>query len=193
MDESEGLRTHDLIGCPCGGSGKASANSDIRKDSSASSEEKPFYVEDSEASDDGYDDAASLPEIPALIQASKISEADIEEQESRIASGTHPLQAKSKERLEQEMQSLMRYTHLNTIGCPDLEEGSEEVEQMEEIVEDDCLMGVLRGDGETKSGIAYVFKKTISSKVEQVGEEARIKIKEERVVSSFFKQRTNLP
>jgi hypothetical protein len=139
------------------------------------------------ASDNEEDE---LLDMPALIKASRLSNAAVEEQEAKISSGTHHLQANAKSKQGQDMQSLMLYSHINTIRFSQLQEESEELERMEEIVDDDCLMGVLRGDkGEAVvGGVAYVFKKTSKSKDEQAGEEGRIKIKDESIQSSFFKR-----
>ena len=173
LDESEGLRTHELIGCLCGGSGNVA-------DSTASKQQ-----DDSVASENEEDE---LLDMPALIKASRLSNAAIEEQERKISSGTHHLQANVKKKQEQDMQSLMQYAHINTTQFSKLEEDSEELEQMEEIIDDDCLMGVLRHEeGEAGvGGVAYIFKKTSRSKAEQAREKGGVEIKE-GIKSSFFK------
>jgi DNA repair and recombination protein RAD54B len=183
LDEKEGLRTHELIGCLCGGAGNAADSADTRQEN----EDKPYFIDNSVASDNEEDE---LLDMPALIKASRLSNAAVEEQEAKISSGTHHLQANAKSKQGQDMQSLMLYSHINTIRFSQLQEESEELERMEEIVDDDCLMGVLRGDkGEAVvGGVAYVFKKTSKSKDEQAGEEGRIKIKDESIQSSFFKR-----
>jgi len=182
LDESEGLRTHELIGCLCGGSGNAADSTASKQED----EDQPYFVDDSVASENEEDE---LLDMPALIKASRLSNAAIEEQERKISSGTHHLQANVRKKQEQNMQSLMQYAHINTSQFSKLEEDSEELEQMEEIIDDDCLIGVLRREeGEAGvGGVAYIFKKTSRSKAEQAGEKGRVEIKEEGTRSSFFK------
>jgi DNA repair and recombination protein RAD54B len=182
LDESEGLRTHELIGCLCGGSGNV-ANSTTSKQEE---EDKPYFVDNSVASEDEEDEVLDMP---ALIKASRLSSAAVEEQERKISSGTHHLQASVGKKQEQDMQSLMQYAHINTTKFSKLQEDSEELEQMEEIIDDECLMGVLRrNEGEAGvGGVAYIFKKTSRPKAEEVREKGRVEIKEEGIKSSLFK------
>jgi DNA repair and recombination protein RAD54B len=179
LDENEGLRTHELIGCLCGGSGNVADSTASKQEG----EDEPYFVDDSVASENEEDE---LLDMPALIKASRLSNAAIEEQERKISSGTHHLQANMKKKQEQDMQSLMQYAHINTTQFSKLEE---ELEQMEKIIDDDCLMGVLRREeGEAGvGGVAYIFKKTSKLKAEQAGEKGKVEIKEEDIRSSFFK------
>jgi DNA repair and recombination protein RAD54B len=182
LDENEGLRTHELIGCLCGGAGNFADSTAIEEEK----EEQPYFIDDSVASDNEGED--ELPDMPTLIKASRLSNAAMQEQELKISSGTHHLQANAKNKQGQDMQSLMLYSHVNTSQFSQLQEESEELEQMEEIIDDDCLMGVLRGElGEAVvGGVAYVFKKTSKSKAEQARDEGRTKIEDEGFKSSFF-------
>jgi DNA repair and recombination protein RAD54B len=182
LDESEDLRTHELIGCRCGGSGNFADTTASKQDD----EDEPYFLDDSIESKDEEDE---LSDIPALVKESRLSNAAVAELESRISSRAHHLNANAKKKQEQDMQSLMQYAHINAHRFSKLREGLEELEQMEEIIDDDCLMGVLRRDeGEADvGGVAYIFKKTSMSKAEQVGEKGRVEIKEEGIKSSFFK------
>jgi hypothetical protein len=128
------------------------------------------------------------PDMPTFIKASRLSNAAVEEQERKLSSGTRNLQANSKRQKEQDMQSLMLYSHINTSRFSHLQEESEELERMDDIIDDDCLMAVLRGEeGQPRAGgVAYVFKKTSKSKAEQGREKERMQIKADGVTSSFF-------
>jgi DNA repair and recombination protein RAD54B len=153
LDESESLRTHELIGCPCGGKGATTSNA--TKD--ASSTRVP-EVEDS--------DDESLPDFTELTKASKLSSAKMGEEDLKIPSGRHSKQANARKQQEQEMQALMEYAHLNTAGISTLHDTSEELASIEELVDDDCLMDALRQDREAVAGgVAFLFKKT-SERVE---------------------------
>jgi hypothetical protein len=149
-------------------------------------EDKPYVVDNSVASENEEDE---LLDIPALIKTSRLSSAAVEEQERKISPGTHHPQASVGKNQEQDMQSLMQYAHINTTQFSKMQEDSEELEQMEEVIDDDCLMGVLRRDeGEADvGGVAYIFKKTSRPKAEQVLEKGRVEIKEDGIKSSFFK------
>ena len=184
LDESETLRTHELIGCTCGGNRGRTDSVELKN--ALQKQERPFFVDDSCASEDDDD---GLMDMPSLIKASRLSNADIDDQECRISTGTHHLQASSKKKQEQEMQSLMRYSHIDTANLSLLEDDSDGLERMEELIDDDCLMGVLKGEEGEKivGGVAYVFKKTSKSKVERSGEEVRLKLQEEGINLSFFK------
>lgn len=183
LDEREGLRTHDVIGCGCDGSGVMGGKEGMAVESV---EQEPFYVEAEDEQDE--DDTNSLPDIPALVKASSLSDEDILRQERRIASGTHPAQARSdsekkqKQKPEPEMQSLMQYAHIDVSRFADLaedgkdEEESEEMERFVGIIDDECLMDVLRGDGggsgkKGVGGVSFVFVKTSKSKVLEVEDE----------------------
>ena len=182
LDESEGLRTHELIGCLCGGSRNVAGSTASKQED----EDKPYFIDDSVTSENEEDE---LLDMPAPIKASRLSGAAVEEQERKISSRAHHLQANVEKKQEQDMQSLMQYAHINTTQFSKLQEDSEELEQMEEVIDDDCLMGVLRREeGEAgPGGVAYIFKKTSRPKAEQVGEKGRVEIQEEDIKSSFFK------
>lgn len=181
LDENEGLRTHELIGCLCDGAGNANSTASKQGD-----EHKPYFVDGSVASDNEDDE---LPDMPEIIQASKLLNPAVEEQELKISRGTHHLQANAKNKQEQDLQPLMLYSHINTTRFSLLQDGTGELERMEEMIDDDCLMSVLRGEeGQAVvGGVAYVFKKTANSKAEQAGGEGSVPVKDEGIKSGFFK------
>jgi DNA repair and recombination protein RAD54B len=164
LDESEDLRTHELLGCPCGGLGNSAGSADTKQDDG----ERPYFVEDSAGSDNEEDELLDMPE---LIKASRLSNAAMEEQGQKHPSRTHDLQINAKRQKEQDMQQpLMLYSHINAGRLSQLQEESEESEELEridDIIDDDCLMAVLR-EGQLGAGrVAYVFKKTSKSKAEE--------------------------
>lgn len=184
LDESEDLRTHELLGCSCDGFRNGADTIDTKQED----EDRPYFVDDSVASDNEEDE---LPDMSALIKASRLSKTAMEEPERKRSSGTNNLQANSKRQKEQDMQSLMLYSHINTSRFSQQQKESEELEWMDDIIDDDCLMAVLRGEGEEgqprAGGVAYVFKKTSKSKAEQGGKKEEINVKDDGVKSSCFK------
>ncbi len=168
LDEREGLRTHELIGCPCGGSGASHGA------------EKTIAEAEVLDSDD-----ESLPDFTELTKASKLSSAKMDEDEAKIASGRHPKQANARKTQEMEMQALMEYVHLDTSSVATLHGHSEELARVEEVVDDDCLMQVLReGRENVAGGVAFLFKRVSESKKDE-GEV--VEVREEEVKSGFFK------
>jgi DNA repair and recombination protein RAD54B len=174
LDESKGLRTHELIGCGCQGTGRTLNDEPDMLDPEIN-EDIPFFVEISDDNDqDGKsphpsdsdsdsedDDADSLPDIHALVKASTLSTVSIEHQERKIASGTHPTQSHCKKRKfvtgnknktdnpEGEMQGLMEYMHIDTSAANATTAAAQTaVARMEDLVDDEILMEVLTGDGD---------------------------------------------
>ena len=190
LDENAGLRTHELIGCPCQGKGRVITEQE-QEQVHLELDDVPFFVEAadkyrqgtdlctaSDAEEENDDDNAdSLPDIPTLVMASTLSPANIAEQERKIASGTHPSQPQNKKSAatpdnNAEVQGLMEYTHIDTSASTSLDqahasnETSVNLEDMETLIDDDILLDVLRGDGDAASaGVAWVFKKTSSGGV----------------------------
>jgi DNA repair and recombination protein RAD54B len=178
LDEREGLRTHELIGCPCEGSGMTTGNA-----------AKDEVVKDiDEIDDDSDDESLASLDFTQLTKASKLSAAKMDEDEVKIASGRHPKRANAGKQQEQEMQALMEYAHLDTAGVAGLHENSEALARMEEVVDDDCLMQALREGGQGQQGrVAFIFKKMSESKKEQVLDGGEVvEGKEEVVRSGFF-------
>jgi DNA repair and recombination protein RAD54B len=216
LDERGGLRTHELVGCPCQGKGivKPSTESEVRVSDDKNDTHKPLFVETAQctsadetqcrtisASDD--EDNESLPDLPTLVKASKLSTSHFEAQERAIASGTHPSLPRNKNKPpeaqgkgKEEMQGLMEYVHVDTATLPSTRRGSststtfdrdrelEDVAKTQELIDDDILMDVLREyrDESAAGGISWVFKKTSGG-----GPTARdVVIGEEGVLSSPF-------
>jgi DNA repair and recombination protein RAD54B len=175
LDERGGLRTHELIGCPCGGKGTASGN--------AAKDGLTEEIVELDCSDD--ESLASL-DFTQLTKASKLSSAKMDEDELKIACGSHPKQANARKQPEQEMQALMEYAHLDTAGVAGLREHSEALARVEEIVDDDCLLQALRECGQGGS-VAFLFKKTSESKREEVlGGMGVVEGKRKEARSGFF-------
>ena len=172
LDERQGLRTHELIGCPCQGRGNTSG--------------KVKDVDIAELDNSDIESLASL-DFTELTKASKLSSAKMDEEERKIATGRHPKQANAKKKQEQEMQALMEYAHLDTAGISDLDDHSEELARIEEVVDDDCLMQALKEGGHA-GGIAFVFKKTSESKRDEMLAVAEVmEVKKEEVRLTFFR------
>ena len=172
LDEREGLRTHELIGCHCQGRGNTSG--------------KVNDVDTAEVDNSDDESLASL-DFTELTKASKLSSTKMDEEELKIATGRHPKQANAKKKQEQEMQALMEYAHLNTAGISDLDDHSEELARIEEVADDDCLMQALKEGGHA-GGVAFVFKKTSESKRDEILAVAEVmEVKKEEVGSTFFR------
>lgn len=176
LDERDGLRTHELIGCRCEGKGMESGNP-----------AKDGVAEDISELDDSDNDSLASLDFTELTKASKLTSAKMDEEELKIAAGTHPKQANARKKQEQEMQALMEYAHLDTAGVDKLDDNSEELARIEEIVDDDCLLQALR-EGEQAGGVAFLFKKTSESKKDELLEGGEtVEVKKEEIRSSFFK------
>jgi DNA repair and recombination protein RAD54B len=172
LDERDGLRTHELIGCLCQGRGNTCG--------------KANDVDIAELENSDNESLASL-DFTELTKASKLSSAMMDAEELKIATGRHPKQANAKKKQEQEMQALMEYAHLDTAGISDLNDNPEELARIEEVVDDDCLMQALKEGGHA-GGVPFLFKKTSESKRDEmlvVGEV--VEVKQEEVRSTFFR------
>ncbi|KIW40310.1 uncharacterized protein PV06_07517 [Exophiala oligosperma] len=144
LDESKGLRTHDLIGCDCNGEGL--------KDGLFPPEEILDPPEAVGKNDEmGHDADEELPEMSELLKRPDIS--------SR-RSKTHVIASKTD--LEAERDELLKYAHIDTsiFSRPDAD--GELLDRILTILDDDCLEHVLRLDQDTTGGgsVAYIFKKT---------------------------------
>lgn len=149
LDESAGCRTHELLGCGCGGRGNiaGAADADLAPSGTATGANTPAAADDGAERDSGSDD--ELPDLrqvqSMLVRASQV---DMEEQERRIrerAMGAGTEKAK--------MRALMQYLH---VDASELARGGEEAEA---LVDDDVLLGVLREEG---SRVSFLFAKTSS-------------------------------
>ena len=178
FDEAEGLRTHDLIACPC--SGSAEGCTDVGSPKSA--EVEHFWKEGSEQATAVEDE--DLPDISAIVRASQLS-TDYPENED---GGTSPVKkARKRNALRQgdaEAEELIKYLHLDTSGVPSLVD-EEEISRFEAVLQDECLMHVLRQREEDVAGaVSYVFKKTTG--VEKAPATEAIEVKKEKLSSDYF-------
>lgn len=142
LDESPGLRTHDLIGCACHGKGKVAVQP---KHVNSGANDKPVLVQVpgddgiraitiSEQEDEDADDAdaESLPDLQLLVRprSTVSSITEVENRKHRVPSETHvnnhqpQAQAQDKmndaiiekgktERKVMEVRGLMEYSHIN--------------------------------------------------------------------------------
>ncbi|KAK5100317.1 helicase [Lithohypha guttulata] len=165
LDERDGLRTHDLISCDCGGKGYISANN-----GSVSSEKDSMEAYDIDHLESDGDEEQPLSTF-SFVKASEISEQVIEDQEESIRAGSSPRKpSKKKQRKQQNAkleQELMTYTHIDTSIASSLDET--ELQALGDVVDDPCLMHVLKqGRNLTSGDIAYIFMK--QSKVTVLGD-----------------------
>lgn len=133
LDEGLTCQTHDLLGCRCGGRGMA----DVPV---LGGRELPLEISES---DDGDSDGFS-PDVPALVQASKVNMAA---QERKIAGRHVP-----KAGLSLQMDVLMGYSHLDTSAI-----ATEDDPRMGALVQDHVLSSVLKDEG---NRISFVFART---------------------------------
>ena len=168
FDETEGLRTHDLINCPCTLTGINTPAETSKPDP-----DEPFWNE-ADSRDDSDDE--NLPDISTLVRASQLL-ADYPENEDGITSPVK--KARKRNALRQgdaEAEELMKYVHVDTSKVSALVD-EDELAGIEDVVQDDCLMHVLRQSEEQVSGsVAYIFKKTTGSDLVAVeGEHVEVK------------------
>lgn len=168
LDENEGLRTHDLIGCDC--HGKAHCSIGI------SHTEKRTQDDNVDDVDDLISDSAAEDEQMrsfSFTRASRVMNQALEEQEqeqsiSTVSSPRKSPTKKLRKENEEELQELMTYTHIDTADASTLDEKG--VEELAGALNDTCLFNVLRQSREVIPGnIAYVFLK--KSKVSGLGDE----------------------
>lgn len=150
LDESEALKTHELIDCQCGGTANA-----INHEVEDNDDDTVADIDDlgSEAEED------EPVRTFSFTKASQVSEQDLEDQERSISTGSSPRKASKKKNEDYELeQALMKYSHLDTAGACDLAE--EDLQALTDIVDDPCLMHVLKQSEDTISGnVSYVFMK----------------------------------
>ena len=149
LDESEGLRTHDLIECRCEGAGREAL------------EEDPSSTADNATGDSDDEVAAPIVKSNTLSPKSPSSSWST----AKEALHTPPVQARTGH--EAEKLELMQYRHIDTtvLHSSDEGDGEELKASVLSAVEDTCLEHVLKlqrnmvGGG----GVAYVFKKVKGS------------------------------
>jgi DNA repair and recombination protein RAD54B len=144
LDEGESCKTHELLGCDCGGKGNAPALAAVVEQNPDAGPTWGTSMDDLAADvDEDEDDEDDLPPVGTLMKASEVN---MEEQERRIREGPR----KTKGRKE-EIQALMKFLH---IDGESVRSGDEELES---LIEDQLLLNCLKEEG---SRIAYVFAKT---------------------------------
>lgn len=160
LDEREGLRTHDLIGCRCNGvTGKSAAQSPVAEIADIDDLDVNV-VDDSEENEP--------VRTFSFTKASRISEQDLEEQEQSISNGSSPRKHNKARKEQDELQELMTYTHIDTSKVSELEE-SELLTVVESSINDSCLMDVLRQERDVIPGsIDYIFMKRSGADEEPV-------------------------
>jgi len=160
LDENEGLRTHDLIGCSCQGNPHRSTDA---SDSQDTTREDIHDIEDVDdlASEDKSADEEEPIRTFSFTRASQVTDQDLENQERSISTGSSPRKPppkKHRKKQEEELQELMTYTHVDTADASTLDEKG--VTELADAVNDTCLLNVLRQSREVIPGnIAYVFLK----------------------------------
>lgn len=132
LDEASTCQTHDLLGCACGGKPISLADSPADMDAlEAVNAER----------EDGSDD---LPDLPQLVKASQVN---IDEQEKKICQKSH---GRAGEKAQ--MSALMHYQHLDTSVL------KENMEAMEDLIDDEVLLNVLKDDDDVNS-VPFMFVK----------------------------------
>ncbi|KAF2461809.1 SNF2 family N-terminal domain-containing protein [Lineolata rhizophorae] len=161
LDEGGGCRTHEALGCECGGSGVVpldeeeevfeKAAEDVERDT-----ETIVPTSDRATDDEDFPDLSELlKNRPALVKANEV---DMKEQERRIREQRSPATGSGggKKGGKAKMRTLMQYTHLDASRI----RGADEEElDIEALVDDEVLRDLLREDG---NRIDFVFSKTWS-------------------------------
>lgn len=147
LDDSEGLRTHDLIGCSCKGVGD---DNEVGKCEDAS---EPRDEEDDEVFEE------ELPEVSALVGEAVNQLPKREKKDSKVSITTE------KTSIQAERGELLKYTHLDTSVFAKTDGDEDAMERISAAVDDDCLEHVLRLGREVTGGgsIAYIFKRVKGS------------------------------
>lgn len=154
LDESDGLRTHDLIGCDCKGAGRERG-----LDESLSTTQPHSPAPEVASCVDNFDE--DLPELSALMDQPIPPMLDILHAKINGNEGSGSKTPPNKSDLEAEREELMKYTHLDTSVFASAKEHDDAAERILAEVDDSCLEHVLRlGHKVTGGGcISYIFKK----------------------------------
>ena len=181
LDEDTECRTHELLGCLCGGGGVAlgAFGRQSKKAPSVADEDDDGFVDidspglrddkdlpsDVHEESNGEDGCESLPDVTELVKASKV---DMAAQEKRISQMPSSPRKKGRGKGKEKIQVLMQYRHFDVarlgrsrrpgdVGEGEAEDGIEE--KMESLLDDDILMDVLRDE---ECGVQYLFTRTTS-------------------------------
>lgn len=167
FDEGEACQTHELLGCPCGGSGAPfpppgeGEEPPLRNDLAALNDSVQEHSGRSEG--DAEDEDDDIPLRPKLRYQTSAS-VNMEEQEAEIRRKKKALKDSDG---KAKMVSLMQYTHIdpavvsraptrNPTPAGDEEERVEGFSPLEAAVEDAVLRSVLEEEG---SRVRYIFSK----------------------------------
>lgn len=148
LDESDGLRTHDLIDCRCDGAGPTQEAAHESEDCGNG----PVVVSDSED---------EFPDITAFTAAG------MDNPTLRALKSLRSEATTTKSDLEAECQELMRFTHLDTSILTKSEQGEAVADRVMSAIDDPCLQHIvqLQPDMLGGGGVSYVFKKTVGSQL----------------------------
>ncbi|KAL9107757.1 MAG: hypothetical protein Q9227_007379 [Pyrenula ochraceoflavens] len=178
LEEGSGLKTHELVGCSCGGFGhdkgakKGSAIKSVLPFAPVSGKAEPVPVDEFDSGEeiDGASQEDSLPSPRLLLR--KASNLDVEQQEALIASGQHPLQnGANSARLSQITAASTistTYEHFDISRMVSVVYGASIHENGRacfngRLGEDQILTQVLKeqgGDEEESGLVGWIFKKT---------------------------------
>ncbi|KAI9711237.1 MAG: helicase [Bogoriella megaspora] len=137
LEEGQGCRTHELLGCECSGRGGGDAPD----------ENVEIKEEDIGEEDEMDSEPEELPDFPALMKASEVN---MDAQEERIAEGAKRARS-AKMNKKGQMQTLMQYKHFDTSVL-----ASGEEEEIEAAIEDDILIDLLK---DKNSRVDFMFSK----------------------------------
>ncbi|KAK2762100.1 helicase [Arachnomyces sp. PD_36] len=154
LEEGKACQTHELLGCECGGTHRGNVE-DV---------DDPEIAVDSADEDEGSD-AESLisdpPDIPTLIKASELKNADAPDKPAVDHNRTDPAKPKPKKDKKLKMQSLMQYSHIDPSILSSEESPNEDEEsastELASAIDDDVLLNLLKEEG---NRVGYMFKKT---------------------------------
>ncbi|EXJ83670.1 DNA repair and recombination protein RAD54B [Capronia coronata CBS 617.96] len=149
LDESDGLRTHDLIQCPCDGTGpKDETVEDFMGDGQ-------ILVDDQQSNATVGDSEDEFPDIAEFAKEGVIKSETL-----------------TKTEREAECEELMRYMHLDMSVLSKTEKEGSVVNGVASAIGDACLEHVVRLEADMVGGggVSYVFKRTEGSQLlEQTG------------------------
>jgi DNA repair and recombination protein RAD54B len=161
LDTGGGCRTHELLGCGCpkdGTSAVAKPVDDVAHEEPEQDEEAEDVVGDSDAAEDS--DAELLDILALRFRKASQLHKDVPRRSSTSAVAVEEKQSKGTS-----MQSLMRYTHIDTSHFGDPAPDESRQQQADGGITDDVLLGVLR---EQKNRVSFVFAKTSEKKLDDV-------------------------
>ena len=152
LDEGAGCRTHELLGCACGGRGGrlAGAAAAAAVGGVGGGDEEGDGDDEADGHGHGTD---AFPDLPTLMRASQV---DMAAQERSIREGES---AKRAEREATSMRSLMAYAHVDTeaLGTGGAHRDEDKEARVRDAITDPVLWDVLADEG---NRVLFVFAKT---------------------------------